>query len=242
MNTIIHQDRRSLIQVTCEEEQAWNEQQMSQPVQGPTVRLWRYDTPGLVLGCSQRTSTSAEQVRQRAGIAMVARQAGGGAVLVGPWMLSVSVALPNTHPLVSQNLVDSYRWIGELHGEVLRRFGVAARTLPPDEAGILQKGTVEAGLGWACFGGFSPWEVVVKNKKIVGLAQVRRRTGALFVAGVLLEQPDWTLLARAMGQPDSSGAALADRTTSLREELDKAPATAEIASVLEMELMDRLAR
>eukprot|EP01034_Spumella_vulgaris_P044296 gene44296-55086_t len=38
-------------------------------------------------------------------------------------------------------------------------------------------------LGWACYGGYSPWEVVVGRRKLVGLAQVRRRGGVLLVAG-----------------------------------------------------------
>lgn len=222
---------------TCRDEQAWNARQLGQPADGPAMQLWCYDTPGVVLGCSQRalldgalanaqavarTGAQAapggiDAVPRQAGIDVVLRQAGGGAVLTGPWMLSASVLLPHGHPLASAQLVHSYRWLGELYAGVLRSLGIAAHAIAPEEARALQR---EAGerLSWACYGGYSPWEVVAGRRKIVGLAQVRRQGGVLLVAGLQLARPDWLLLTRALGRPDSEAGALAACNTSCEEE------------------------
>jgi len=50
---------------------------------------------------------------------------------------------------------------------------------------------------WACFASLSYGELVgPANRKIVGLAQVRRRKGTAICAGLLLGQPDWPRLVR----------------------------------------------
>lgn len=221
-----------IVLTSCEDEQAWNQDRLRDPVVRPDFRLWTYERPALILGCSQRSLLDPEQIEQQAGLGAVVRQAGGGAVLAGPWMLSTSVVLPNAHPLASNNLIQSYRWIGELYAALLRELGIAAHAIGPGEAKMLQQDTLAAGLGWACFAGFSPWEVVVGTRKIVGLAQVRRRTGILLVAGLLLERPEWALLSRAMSQPESSNAQLTARTTSCAEQLGRAPSPAQLASRL----------
>lgn len=213
---------------SCAEEQAWNQDQLRQPVTRPVFRLWSYSEPSVVLGCSQARTVTPEEIEQRAGIGSTVRQAGGGAVLAGPWMLSASIILPNNHPLASDKLVQSYQWIGELYKKVLQSAGITAHALPPDEARALQAG-VAPSLAWACFAGFSPWEVVVENRKIVGLAQARRRTGTLIVSGLLLTRPDWALLARAMNQPADSEAELAACTTSCAEQLGRDLPMAQIA-------------
>ena len=232
---------QGIVATSCEEEQAWNQAQLQGSVARPAFRLWSYAEPAVILGCSQRSLVTPEQVEQRAGVGAVVRQAGGGAVLAGPWMLSTSIALPNTHPLASSNLIQSYRWIGELYATLLQRLGIAARAIDAEEAGVLQQASLAAGLGWACFGGFSPWEVVVGQRKIVGLAQVRRRTGTLFVAGLLLDRPEWALLSRALGRHESSNALLAARTTSCAEQLGRDLPLAQLASQLTDALQAALA-
>ena len=205
---------------SCQQEQDWNQRQLAQTANDPVWRLWGYQTPGLVLGCSQKNAISANLAHEPDGIDTVSRQAGGGAVLVGPWMVSASVVLPNTHALISGNLVASYRWLGEMYASLLQNLGVAAHAITPEEAKELQQ-AASAELAWACYGGFSPWEVVVGKKKIVGLAQVRRRTGVLLVAGLLLDRSDWTLLARAMDKPVCHTALLENGTTSCKEQLKR---------------------
>ncbi|SDF76882.1 lipoate-protein ligase A [Massilia sp. PDC64] len=210
--------------VTSYEEQAWNAAQLREPVTEPRVRLWTYRVPGVVLGCSQ----TALRERLVAGHALagsvVQRGSGGGAVLTGPWMVSASVVLPPDHPLLGRSTLSSYRWLGALHAGLLRDAGIPAYAIPPEEV-RLRPG--DARLKWACYGGLSPWEVVVGHRKIVGLAQLRRRTGVLMTSGTLIAPPDWSLLCGALGQDARDAALLDDCTTSFAQQLG-APVLAEV--------------
>lgn len=207
---------------------------MAEPVTQPRFRVWTYRTPTIVLGCSQRARQAALAPQLPLGVEMLVRPSGGGAVLTGPWMVSASVVLPLSHPWAQGRLPDSYRDLGQLHGEVLAGLGVAAQALP--EADVpAANARLGAAVDWACYGSLAPWELVdAAGRKLVGLAQRRQRTGVLLVAGTLATPPDWTLLCGAMGQPDDVGAmhrrtvdcaSLADRpwnTALLAERLQQA--------------------
>lgn len=224
------------------EEQDWNVRKLSTIVQNPDRRLWIYDKPAVVLGGSQRGLVSNEDSLRRAGIDVVERQAGGGAVLVGPWMLSASIALPTSHPLVTASTAKSYQWLGDVYASVLGNLGVSAHVLTPEDAAEWQRSTASSSLGWACFGGLSPGEVVVGRRKIVGFAQVRRRNGILLVAGLLLANPDWELLCSVMGKPMQDAELLTQCTTSCAEQLGHGLSLKEIANPLERTLEEALGR
>jgi len=217
-------------------EQQWNAQALAAPPAQVAWRLWPYDAPAVVLGCSQRPLAAAA----RPDPPVLLRRSGGAAVLVGPWMLGLSVALPGAHDLVAASVVQSYRWLGELLGQWLREAGIgAARALP---AGTTCLRTPAPGLDWACFGSVSPWEVVVGRRKIAGLAQVRRRDVVLLVAGVLLAPPDWLVLTTSLARPAEDAAALARRTTSWAQQLGTAADRDAVAAALERSLAARLGR
>jgi lipoate-protein ligase A len=218
----------------CAEEQAWNRAALAQPVSQPALRLWSYAVPGIVLGCSQ-----AAMLDHLAGgtTPFAHRDSGGGAVLTGPWMLSASIVLPPDHALVSTGTVSSYRWLGVLHAGLLRDLGIAAYAVPPEEVRLVPPaGTLK----WACFGGLSPWEVVVGQRKIVGLAQVRRRTGVLLTSGTLIAPPDWPLLCSALGKDPADAARLRACTTSCADELGTPLLAAVLAERLHHTLIDVL--
>ncbi|MBW6495923.1 MAG: hypothetical protein K0B16_15435, partial [Burkholderiaceae bacterium] len=67
-------------------------------------RVWTHRSPALVLGVAQRALRQRIEERANGGPAIVAREAGGGAVLAGPWMVSASIALPTGHPVPGENL------------------------------------------------------------------------------------------------------------------------------------------
>lgn len=187
---------------TATREQAWNTEQLAHPVTRPSWRVWTYHAPALVLGCSQRALHEGVVQRTASSLPCLTREAGGGAVLTGPWLVSVSVALPPQHPWVSSGLIDSYRMLGQLHQAALQQLGVAAHALTPQELPLAQQTHSAGAPKWACFGGLSHWEVVnTEGRKLVGLAQRRRRQGVLLVAGTLVGRPDWRLLCEAMACP-----------------------------------------
>lgn len=189
------------------QEQAWNRQQLEQPVVAPQWRVWTYEQPALVLGCSQRALY--ERVSSSGpAVEVLQRESGGGAVLTGPWLVSVSVVLPPGHAWLGQGLLESYRHLGQLHTDALAELGVVAQALPPSQIHGTQAALATRGLpalDWACFGSLAPWEVVdSEGRKLVGLAQRRRASGVLLVAGTLVAEPDWGLLCDALGRPDEA--------------------------------------
>lgn len=216
--------------VSADGEQDWNQAVLAGALTAPRLALWHYGVPAVVLGCLQKLPEP-----QRRPLPMVKRAAGGGAVLVGPWMLSLSVALPMWHPLATGGLIESYRWLGELIARVLQDFGVAAQALAP--SALPPK---DDGLRWACFGSLSPWEVVVAGRKIAGLAQRRSGNGLLLVAGILVGDPDWPLLGAAMERDDSEASRLVEATTSCAAELGRPLSLFSLAAALEEAIDERL--
>jgi lipoate-protein ligase A len=191
--------------VDAAQEQAWNEQQLAAPVRQPIACLWRYPQPAVVLGRSQKALLASLDTRRHR---IVERAAGGGAVLVGPWMLGASVVLPLGHRLLRDgSIADSYRWLGELFVAALAQHGVAAAAVPRERT---RKACAD--LAWACFAGMSPWEVAVDDRKLVGFAQRRARHGVLLVAGALLSSVPWESLCDAMQRPAVQALALAATT------------------------------
>ena len=162
----------------------------------PATLYWSQAEPaGLVLGFAQKqkdtilnsTALAAQQ------LPVYSRRAGGTAVLVGPDLLSLDVVLPGNHPLVLPDIVESYRWLGEVWVETLQHLGVETRLVLPQEAHaqrdlLKHEDTCEREslLRRACFGSHSPYEVVAGQRKVVGLDMIRRHAGSLLQAGLLL--------------------------------------------------------
>ena len=213
------------------EEQAWNERQLSRPVTVPCWRTWDYRAAAVVLGCSQRALLADAQ--RRSTVPVLLRSSGGGAVLTGPWMLGLSILLPPQHPLLAGSLASSYRWLGELFAQCLRSAGIGASTVPVDSR-LLQRPAVE--LLWACFASTLAWEVVVGERKIVGLSQRRRQHGVLLAAGLLFDVTDWSLLCAALDRPRGEAAQLARCTTSCREQAQAPPTKSQLIVRLTGEL------
>ena len=173
-----------------------------------------YPEPAVVLGRSQHALLpSLDAGRYR----IIERAAGGGAVLVGPWMLSASVVLPVGHRLLPEGAVaDSYRWFGELFVTALARHGVAAVSVPRERTW-----KAPGDLAWACFAGMTPWEDAVGARKLVGFAQRRNRHGVLLAAGALLSAVPWERLCEAMRRPAGQARELAATTIDAAQALGR---------------------
>jgi lipoate-protein ligase A len=169
----------------------------------PTLYWSMADPPALVLGFSQKPTIINPQALAALNIPIYHRRAGGTAVLTGPNLLSLDVILPPDHPLVLPDVIESYRWFGEAWVATLAQLGVQARTVPPDEAheqrALLKRDVErESILQRACYATLSPYEVVIGQRKIVGLDMRRRRIGTLLQAGLLLRW-ETTTLAQLLG-------------------------------------------
>ncbi len=183
-----------------------------------TLAWWLVDADALVLGRGSKVAPDALAC-DAAGVSVVRRSSGGGPVLWGPQLLALDVIVPKHHALYSDDVAVSYRWLGEVLARALTGLGVPARALAPAEA----RGAADPMGALACFASLSPWEVVVDGHKVIGLSQVRRRTGTLLQAGILLDI-DGARLANLLALDAADRHALADtlgrRATGLRDRVD----------------------
>jgi len=164
------------------------------PGESGTLYWSQAESRGLVLGFSQKESVLNQAALITQQIPLYHRRAGGTAVLVGPELLSLDVLLPAEHAFILSDIVESYRWLGTVWVTTLESLGVETRLVSPQEAhaqrAMLKYEATrsrEAILNRACFGTFSSYEVIGKERKVVGLDMIRRRTGSLLQAGLLLK-------------------------------------------------------
>ncbi|MBA2287032.1 MAG: ligase [Ktedonobacteraceae bacterium] len=173
----------------------------AQPGESATLYWSMAEPEGIVLGFSQKPDTINQATLADRHIPIYHRRAGGTAVLVGPHLLSLDVVLPAGHPLILADVVESYRWFGAVWVAALARLDVRTATIAPHEAHERQRharqgeaARDEAILRRACYASLSPYEVVAGERKVVGLDMIRRRTGSLLQAGVLLQWRPETLV------------------------------------------------
>jgi len=211
--------------------------------------LWWYSAakPALILGAAQKPPILDLAACERAGIEVVKRTSGGTLVLAEPDFLSLDIALPPNHPLILSDITESYRWLGECWLETLQRLGVeGARLVTVAEVRAErhardtwdeQQRHEHKLAGLVCFGTLSPYEVAVGNRKLVGLAQIRRRVGSLFQCGLPLHSQAIrfaNLLALSPTDRELLTNLLSTRLTSLDQLLEgNIPKSAEIIATFE---------
>ena len=142
-----------------------------------TVSACRVTDVSVVLGSTQPESVVDGRRAEAAGVSVVRRSSGGGAVLVSPgepvW---VDVWIPVTDPLWDRAVDRAFDWLGRTWVQALASLGLSGLTAH-------REGYV-ACTRWSslvCFGGVGAGEVVTGDgRKVVGLAQRRNRHGAWF--------------------------------------------------------------
>lgn len=188
------------------------------------VASWSTTTaPVLVVGRGVRPEEIDAAACARLGIPIVHRRSGGGPVLWDAGLLSLDVVLPPGHPLADRDVTRAYAWLGTAVATALAGLGVPASAIPLADARSTQRRTDPTSLlaARACFGGMSPFEVVTPDqRKLVGLAQVRRAGGTIFQCGIALAFDAArlaALLAHDAADRTALAAALRQRVAALRE-------------------------
>ena len=141
------------------------------------VLVHEVDQPTMVLGSSQRAVTVG------GGIDVVRRRSGGGAVLLRPGeVLWLDILIPRGDPLWSDDVGRAALWLGGVWCAAIRVSGVDATVHREPMVGSRWSDLV-------CFAGRAPGEVLVDNRKVLGVSQRRNRTGAWFQCAALLAWP-----------------------------------------------------
>ncbi len=147
------------------------------PPSGAAPEAWFLHpaAPALVLGSTQRDAAVDETVAASAGIEVVRRGSGGGAVLLWPrGVVWVDVWVPAGDRRWDERVDVASHWVGALWAGVLETLGCEA-------VEVHHGGLATGPLGPAvCFDGVGPGEVLVGGGKAVGVSQRRTREWARF--------------------------------------------------------------
>lgn len=138
----------------------------------PVVRVCEPTRPAIVLG-SRQTDELLDLARVAdAGLDVVRRRSGGGAVLLRPEAI-VWIDLVVPHGTAPDDVRGSMIWAGERWREALVARGAERHRLDVHDGGM--ECTPWSGL--VCFAGLGPGEITVEGRKLVGLSQRRTRRG-----------------------------------------------------------------
>ena len=130
--------------------------------------------PAVVLGSAQSSDVADPDAVVAAGVDVVRRRSGGGAVLVAPGaQVWVEAWVPRHDPLWDDDIVRAPYFFGLRWSEALSAAGLPSATLQV-HAGRLRQTPWSA---LVCFSGVGPGEVTVGGRKLVGLSQRRTRAG-----------------------------------------------------------------
>lgn len=196
----------------------------------PTLRWYQASTPVVVLGRGQ-----AGAPRSDGEVAVLTRFSGGGAVLLDADILSLDVLLPAGHLLLAGDLGAVFMRVGEAWARALRDLGVPGVTVWGGPATARRRGTErEQLLAAVCYATRGRGEVLVGDRKLVGLAQRRRRQGALVQCGLLRRWRPAPLLRTLGADPDD--AEICHHAVGLADLLTDPPPDAALMRAVEREL------
>lgn len=168
---------------------------LASPAIEPELMVWDYTEPAIILGCSQRRHQPQWQALQRkrdSALSVVCRRAGGGVVLAGPWMLSATLFVPVSHVLSCLSLPASFELFGRAWSKTLMQGGIDSELAQREDFAAFNQRAKRAGLDWICFAGLSHGELLdTDGRKLMGLAQIRKKQGLAVVSGLLLQTPPW---------------------------------------------------
>ena len=147
------------------------------------VHVFEVERPALVLGSAQSDDVVDRAACEAAGVEVVRRRSGGGAVLVEPGgVVWVDVELPRGDPLWQDDVGRAAWWLGECWAAAMADLGITA-ALTVHRGGLVRTKWSDL----VCFAGLGPGEVTDgTGAKLLGIAQRRTRAGARLQCAVPL--------------------------------------------------------
>jgi len=153
------------------------------------------DRPALVLGSAQRPEVADPAALAAAGVELVRRRSGGGAVLLVPGeVVWADVIVPAGDPLWDDDVGRATHWLGDVWARAVAACGLSG-------AEVHRGAMVHT--PWSslvCFSGLGPGEVRLHARKVVGISQRRTRGWARFQCAAYLRW-DPAALVRFLAEP-----------------------------------------
>jgi len=142
----------------------------------------------VVIGSAQAADDFDAGRLKTAGVDLVRRRSGGGAVLVSPGaQVWIDVFVPSGDELADKDVGNSFYWLGELFAAALK----SVLGLPQGVLDVHRGAPLST--PWSkvlCFAGLGAGEVSVSGRKVVGMSQRRQRSGSWIHSMAILEAND----------------------------------------------------
>ncbi len=152
----------------------------------PTAVVCEPTSPAVVIGSTQPESDVDRARCSGEGIEVVRRRSGGGAVIVRPGAQAwIDVFIPRGDPRFRDDVLESFAFLGRAW-----MAGLAATIGAPSPSLTMVAGRTEKAMPWsarACFAGRGAGEILIDDRKVVGISQRRDRSGAWFHSMAMLE-------------------------------------------------------
>lgn len=199
----------------------------------PILRWYRPTDAAIVVGRGQQAAAFAG-----AQIPVIARFSGGGAVLMDDGLLSLDVIVPAGHRLLDGDLSAPFTRLGNVWQAALEGLGIPDLSLHDGPSTTSRRGSERDRLLAAiCYATLGRGELTSTGRKIVGLAQRRRRHGALIQCGLLRRWQPAPLLHALRAAPDDEQILTA--AAGIDEFLARPPSDAAVMAAVE-ESLDRV--
>jgi lipoate-protein ligase A len=151
----------------------------------PTVVVCEPTSGAVVLGSTQSDSNVDVVTCAAAGLDVLRRRSGGGAVVVRPGaQVWIDVFLPRSDARFSDDVLASFMFLGQAWRSALAATVEAAS--PP----VVISSAETTATTWSailCFAGRGAGEVMIEGRKVVGISQRRDRSGAWFHSMAMLD-------------------------------------------------------
>lgn len=140
----------------------------------PEIWVHEITRPALVLGSTQRDDEIVDaEACDRAGVDVVRRRSGGGAVLLIPGQVTwVDVLLPAGHRAWSDDVHRPMVWLGRALSTAFAAAGAPDTTVHEGAMAATEYSRL------ICFDGMGPGELSIGGAKLVGISQRRVRAAA----------------------------------------------------------------
>ncbi len=196
---------------SMEDEQKQINMRIKHHIEQPQIMFWHYNQPGIILGCSQQLNEVQIKLAEQYKLPWLRRKSGGGAVLVGPWMLSVTIFIPYDHYIAKGSITKIFSWLEQNWLKVLNENNINCAGVDKTMIDQSKYSAKKNQLEWACYGSLSHGEIVCsQGHKLVGLAQIRKAGGVTLVSGLNLSPFDWQPLSEIVNNTKKNAAVLAN--------------------------------
>ncbi|HEX8917740.1 MAG TPA: hypothetical protein VF898_04515 [Chloroflexota bacterium] len=212
-----------------------------------TPSIWWHSTTRetLILGAGQNwTDVDLKRCRDQ-NVLVLKRRSGGTTVYAGSGVWGLDIAIPAGSSEWRADILEAYRWTGELWVETLKELGVDARMASVAEARSNSSDPDECSslVSSICFANVSPYEIFVNSRKLVGFAQIRRSSAYVVQSGIHVQFPS-ARVARLMqtSDPEALAACVQNRVIGLAELVPFDPEIASVRATFERTLTRRSGR